>query len=107
MPTFAEIVFKRTAALAGLLALPTLGVGFVSAGASGWIVWAGLTLLYLTGVGYGLGEMVRLYHRHRRRCRECLEGAKPHLRWWIPRVALVLSASILPVLLLIPMLTGR
>lgn len=105
MPTRTEILLKRTAGLAALLTLIGLGVGEFEL-VAGWPAWAALTLLYLTGVSYGLGEMVRLYHRHRRRCRDCLEGTGPHLRWWLPRLFLVLLVSVLPVLLLLPVL-GR
>lgn len=71
--------------------------------------WAAVGLVYATGVAYGLAEMRRLFETHRRRCRECLHGTGRHLRWWLPRVVLVLVVSFLPVLLLLPLAsaTGR
>lgn len=106
MPTWIEVVLKRTAGLAALLTVLSLVLGRVGPWADGWPAWIALAFLYLTGVAYGLGEMTRLYHRHRRRCRTCLEGARPHLLWWLPRVVLVLIVSVLPVLLLTPAVTG-
>lgn len=105
MPTRAEILLKRTAALAALLTLVGLLLGELRPEAG--TTWPALALLYVTGISYGFGEMTRLYHRHRRRCRECLEGAGPHLRWWAFRVVLVLVVSVLPVLLLLPVVTGE
>lgn len=106
MPTRMEVLLKRTAAVAALLAVGGLALGLGSSATGGSPAVAALGFLYLTGVAYGLGEMTRLYHRHRRRCRECLKGTGPHLRWWALRVALVLVVSILPVLLLLPAVLG-
>lgn len=103
MRSRAEIVLKWMAGIAALLGLAAMGLALTGAPAA---VWPALAFLYLTGVGFGLGEMTRLYQRHRRRCRECLEGAGPHLRWWGVRVALVLVVSALPVLLLLPMVSN-
>ena len=102
MPTRAEILLKRAAGLAAALTLVGLLLGELALVAGPR--WLPLPFLYLTGVSYGLGEMVRLYHRHRRRCRDCLRGSGTHLRWWIPRLVLVLVVSVLPVLLLLPVL---
>ena len=99
MRSRAEILLRWTAATTAALTLGALGL---AAGGSPAAAWAMLGLMYLTAVSYGLGEMVRLFERHRRRCRECLEGAGPHFRWWIVRLVLVLLVSMLPVLLLIP-----
>lgn len=108
MPTRAEILLKRGAGLAALLAVTALGLSLAGPTTLGdRPAWAAMAFLYLTGVAYGLGEMTRLYHRHRRRCRECMEGAGPHVRWWTLRVALVLFVSVLPVLLLLPALFGN
>ena len=104
MPTRAEILLKRAAALAAILTLAGLVLGELGASPAR-TTWPALALLYLTGVTYGFGEMIRLYHRHRRRCRECLEGAGPHVRWWATRIVLVLVVSVLPVLLLLPVVT--
>ena len=105
MPTRAERILKRTAALAALVTLLALAAAFTRP-PDERVAWPALVALYLTGVSYGLGEMVRLFHRHRRRCRECLEGAGPHLRWWALRLVLVLVVSVLPVLLLFPVFGG-
>lgn len=102
MRSRAEIVLKWMAGGAALMSLATLGLALTGVSAA---VWPGLGFLYLTGVSFGLGEMTRLFQRHRRRCRECLEGAGPHLRWWGVRVAIVLVVSVLPVLLLLPMIS--
>ncbi len=98
-----EILLKWTAAVAAVLTLGAIGLAMTGTPLA---AWPALGLLYVTGVSYGLAEMTRLYERHRRRCRECLEGAGPHLRWWALRVLLVLTVSILPVLLLLPALSG-
>lgn len=105
MPTRAERLFKRFAALCALLTIVALASA-VTRSTAERVAWPGLLALYLTGVSYGLGEMARLYQRHRRRCRECLEGTGRHLRWWALRVILVLVVSVLPVLLLMPVLLG-
>lgn len=96
-------MLRWTAAVTALLTFVALG-----AAASGLTAaaWAMLGLMYVTGVSYGLSEMVRLFHRHRRRCRECLEGAGPHVRWWASRLVLVLLVSGLPVLLLLPLFSS-
>jgi hypothetical protein len=108
MPTRPEILLKRGAGVAALLAMAALALSLAGPSTLGdQPAWAAMTFLYLTGVAYGLGEMTRLYHRHRRRCRECMEGARPHMRWWTLRVALVLVVSVLPVLLLLPALFGN
>lgn len=108
MPTRAEILLKRGAGLAALLALTGLALSLAGpAGYGDGPAWAALSFLYLTGVAYGLGEMTRLYHRHRRRCQECMEGAGPHLRWWALRIILVMVVSVLPVLMLLPALFGN
>lgn len=99
MRSRAETLLRWTAATAAALTLGALGL---AAGGSPAAAWAMLGFMYLTAVSYGLGEMIRLFERHKRRCRECLEGAGPHLRWWIVRLALVLVVSGLPVLFLIP-----
>lgn len=92
--------------VAGAAALLTLGaMGTTLAGRSA-AMWPALGLLYLTGVSFGLAEMTRLFQRHKRRCRECLQGARPHFRWWAPRLILVLIISVLPVLLLLPVASG-
>jgi hypothetical protein len=104
MPTLTEILLKRMAALAGVLTLVGLLVGELDL-LGRWPTWPALATVYLTGVSYGFGEMTRLYHRHRRRCRQCLEGAGPHARWWVARAVLVLVVSVLPVLLLLPVVT--
>lgn len=103
MRSRAEIVLRWTAAIAALLTLGSLALTAAGVDAA---IWPALVLLYLTGFGYGLAEMTRLFQRHKRRCRECLEGAGPHLRWWVLRVVLVLLVSVLPVLLLLPMVSG-
>lgn len=106
MPTRAEILLKRAAGLSAFLVLVSLAVTLAGT-TSAWPAWPTLLFLYLTGVLYGFGDMTRLYHHHRRRCRECLAGAGPHLRWWSLRVLLVLTVAALPVLLLFPALYGR
>jgi hypothetical protein len=106
MPTRAERLLKRIAGLAAGLTLLSLAVLLAGSDPGPAPAWAALASLYLTGVAYGLGDMARLYQRHRRRCRTCLEGAGPHLRWWTLRVALVLLVAVLPVLLLLPVVTG-
>lgn len=100
MRTRAETVLRWTAATTALLTLAALGAAAAGLGAA---AWAMVGLIYVTGVCYGLSEMVRLFQRHRRRCRECLEGAGPHLRWWALRVILVLLAAALPALLILPL----
>lgn len=104
MRTRAEVLLKWAAVGAALLTLA--GLGLVATGATA-ATWPTLGALYLTGVSYGLAEMARLFERHRRRCRECLHGTGPHLRWWSLRVVLVLTVSVLPVLLLLPVLLQR
>lgn len=106
MPTRAERLLKALAGLAGVLTLAALALEFGGPAGGRAPALGALVALYLTGVSYGLGDMARLYQRHRRRCRECLQGAGPHLRWWAPRVVLVLLVSILPVLLLLPVVGG-
>lgn len=81
------------------MTLASLGLAAIGVAAAAWGM---LVLIYITAVSYGLGEMIRLLERHKRRCRECLEGAGPHVRWWAVRIVLVLLVSVLPVLLLIP-----
>ena len=102
MRSRAEIVLKWLAGIAALLTLAALGLALAGTPAA---VWPALGMLWTTGVSYGLAEMVRLFQRHKRRCRECLEGTGPHLRWWAPRIILVLVVSVLPVLLLLPMVS--
>jgi hypothetical protein len=101
MRTRQEIVLKWTAGVAGVLTLAAIAL--VMAGTTA-ARWPGLGLMYATGVSYGLSEMIRLFERHRRRCRECLEGTGPHLRWWTLRLILVLTVSVIPVLFLLPVL---
>lgn len=103
MRTRAEILFRWTAAVTAVLTLAALGA---AASGVGPAAWAMLVFLYATGVSYGLAEMTRLFQRHKRRCRECLEGAAPHLLWWVPRLLLVLLASVLPVLLVLPLVSS-
>ena len=100
MRTRAEIVLRWTAAATALLTLAALGAATAGLGAA---AWAMIGLIYVTGVSYGLSEMVRLFQRHKRRCRDCLEGAGPHIRWWALRLLLVLLAAALPVLLILPL----
>jgi hypothetical protein len=102
MPTRAERMLKAIAGLAGLVTLLALALEFGRSGGGEVAAFAALGSLYATGVAYGLGDMARLHQRHKRRCRECLSGAGPHLRWWLPRVILVLVVAVLPVLLLLP-----
>lgn len=102
MRTRAEIVLKWVAAMAAAVTLGGLGLAATGSVAAGWVA---LATIYLTGVSYGLAEMVRLFQRHKRRCAECLEGAGPHLRWWGLRVVLVLFVSVLPVLLVLPLVS--
>lgn len=103
MRTLPELVLRWTAVGAGTLTLAAVVLVLTETPAAGW---PGLGLMYATGVSYGLAEMTRLFERHRRRCRECLEGTGPHLRWWIIRLALVLVVSVIPVLFLLPVLVG-
>ncbi|NIP81235.1 MAG: hypothetical protein GWM90_19275 [Gemmatimonadetes bacterium] len=103
MRSRAEILLKWTAAVTAVLTLGAVGLAMTGTARA---AWPALGLLYATGVSYGLAEMTRLYERHRRRCRECLEGTGPHLRWWALRILLVLTVSTLPVLLLLPALSG-
>lgn len=103
MRTRAEIVFRWTAAISALLTLVALGAAAAGAGAA---AWAMVGLIYVTGVSYGLGEMVRLFQRHKRRCQDCLEGAGPHIRWWALRLLLVLLAAVLPALLILPLFSS-
>lgn len=103
MRSRAEVVLKGLAAAAALSALGALTLSVAGHPAA---IWPGLGLLYITGVSFGLAEMTRLFQRHKRRCRECLRGTRPHIRWWAPRVVLVLLVSILPVLLLLPATSG-
>lgn len=100
MPSRLERILKAIAAVSALAALVAIGLGVTGRPIA---AWAGLGLVYATGVAYGLAEMRRLFDTHRRRCRECLEGTGRHLRWWVPRVLLVAIVSLLPVLLLLPM----
>lgn len=104
MRSRAEIVLKSLAGAAALSAFGALGLSLTGRPTA---VWPALGLLYITGVSFGLGEMSRLFQRHKRRCRECLQGARPHLRWWAVRIVVVLLASFLPVLLLLPMAGSR
>lgn len=106
MPTRAELLFKRTAALAAALTALALWASLSEALEGGPAFWAPLGLLYLTGVSYGLSEMARLYQRHKRRCRPCFEGAGPHLRWWGIRLVVVAVVAVLPLLFLVPVLAG-
>lgn len=99
----AEVLLRWTAAVAALLTFVALGAAASGLAAA---AWAMLGLMYVTGVSYGLSEMVRLFQRHKRRCRECLEGAGPHVRWWLFRLVLVLLVSVLPVLLLLPLFSS-
>ncbi|MFO7893267.1 MAG: hypothetical protein R6U63_06025 [Longimicrobiales bacterium] len=103
MRSRAEILFRWTAAVSALL---TVVAGGAAALGLTPAAWAMLALVYVTGVSYGLGEMVRLFERHKRRCRECLEGAGPHIRWWATRVVLVALVSALPVFLLLPLFSS-
>lgn len=89
--------------MAALLTFVALGAAASGLPAAAWVM---LGLMYVTGVSYGLSEMVRLFQRHKRRCRECLEGAGPHVRWWVFRLVLVLLVSVLPVLLLLPLFSN-
>ena len=86
-----------------LLTLAALGAAAVGFGPA---AWAMLGSIYVTGVTYGLSEMIRLFGRHKRRCRECLEGAGPHVLWWAPRLVLVLVVSVLPVILVLPLFSS-
>lgn len=104
MRSRAEVLLKSLAGVAALSAFGALGLSLTGRPTG---VWPGLGLLYVTGVSFGLGEMTRLFRRHKRRCRECLQGARPHVRWWAPRLVIVLLASLLPVLLLLPMAASR
>ncbi|MGK7311654.1 MAG: hypothetical protein ACN0LA_05390 [Candidatus Longimicrobiales bacterium M2_2A_002] len=103
MRTRTELVLRWTAATAAILTLAALGAAAAGLGAA---AWAMLGLIYVTGVSYGLSEMVRLFQRHKRRCRDCLEGAGPHLRWWAIRLLLVLLAAALPALLILPLFSS-
>ena len=98
-----EVLLRWTAAVAALLTFVAIGAAASGVTAA---AWAMLGLIYLTGVSYGLSEMVRLFERHKRRCRECLEGAGPHIRWWATRVVLVIVVSVLPVFLLLPLFSS-
>ncbi len=89
-----------------MAALLTVVAGGAAASGMAPAAWAMLFFVYLTGVSYGLGEMVRLFERHKRRCQECLEGAGPHIRWWATRVVLVVVVSALPALLLLPLFSN-
>lgn len=101
-----EKLLRVVAATAAITALVAVGLGVTGRAGAAWVAFVAV---YVTGVAHGMAEMRRLYDTHRRRCRECLEGAGRHLRWWLPRVVLVLVVSLLPVLLLLPLLerTGR
>ena len=103
MRSRAEIVLRWTAGAAAGLTLAALAL---AASGVGQAAWAMVGLIYLTAVSYGMAEMVRLFQRHKRRCKECLEGAGPHLRWWSLRVVLVLVVSVLPVLLVLPLFSN-
>lgn len=99
MRTRAETLLIWMAGLAALLTFASLGLAATGVPTA---VWPAMALLYLTAVCYGLAEMTRLFQRHRRRCPACLEGTRPHVLWWAPRVLLVLLVSVLPILLLLP-----
>lgn len=103
MRSRAEILFRWTAGVAAVLTLTALALAASGVGAA---AWAMLVLLYVTGVSYGLAEMIRLFERHKRRCRECLEGTGRHVRWWGPRIVLVLVVSVLPVMLVLPLFSN-
>jgi hypothetical protein len=103
MRSRAEILFRWTAAVSALL---TVVAGGVAAAGVTPGAWAMLGLAYLTGASYGFSEMVRLFERHKRRCRECFEGAGPHVRWWAIRIVLVTLVAALPVLLLLPLFSS-
>lgn len=103
MRTRAEVVLRWTAAITALLTLAALGAAAAGVEAA---AWAMLGLIYATGVSYGLSEMVRLFQRHKRRCQDCLQGAGPHIQWWALRLLLVLLASVLPALLILPLFSA-
>ena len=103
MPSRTERLLRWTAAAAALLTFVAIGAAASGVAAA---AWAMLGLIYVTGVSYGLSEMIRLFDRHKRRCRECLEGAGPHIRWWATRLVLVLVVSVLPVFLLLPLFSS-
>lgn len=96
-----ERILRTLAAFSTAVALVAIGLAVTGRTAAAWAAMAGV---YATGVSYGLAEMRRLYDTHRRRCRECLAGTGRHVRWWAPRVVLVMVVSLLPVLLLLPLL---
>ena len=102
MPTRGEKVLKWLAAAGAIVTLAGLGASMMEVGSP---VWVPLTAIYGTGVSYGFAEMMRLFQRHRRRCADCLEGTAHRILWWAPRSLLVLVVSVLPVLLLLPMIS--